>query len=287
MADAGFDGLRIAAFESRMAGPMADMIARKGGVAVEAPSLKEVPIEENREALAFADSLAAGRFDVIHFETGVGSRYLAQAIEPAVAKDRFLDLLRGAKVTVRGPKPASVMREWGVPFVFQSAEPNTWHETLAAFDEKLPVSGLRVAVQEYGKPSTELVEGLKGRGAEVTRVPVYRWALPDDTAPLRAAIREIVEGSIHAVMFTSAQQIVHVLQVADELGLGDSIRSALDTKVIVASVGPTTTGTLKEHGLPVDIEPDHPKMGHLVNALASGWRATGKVEAGRIDSSDA
>ncbi len=279
MADAGFDGLRIAAFESRLAGPMAELIARKGGVAVEAPSLKEVPIEENRQALAFADALLEGRFDVVHFETGVGSRYLAQAIETSVPKGRFLDALKALKVTVRGPKPATVMREWGVPFVFQSAEPNTWKESLAAFDAKLPVSGLRVAVQEYGKPSTELVEGLQGRGADVTRVPVYRWALPDDTGPLREAIRQIADGSIHAVMFTSAQQIVHVLQVADDLGLGGAVREGFASSVIVGSVGPTTSGTLREHGLPVDIEPEYPKMGHLVNTLASGWRATGKVRS--------
>ena len=31
--------------------------------------------------------------------------------------------------------------------------------------------GLRVAVQEYGKPNPELIEGLEGRGAIVTRPP--------------------------------------------------------------------------------------------------------------------
>ena len=27
----------------------------------------------------------------------------------------------------------------------------------------------------------------------------------------------------------------------------------------------------------IDIEPDHPKMGHLVAAVATGWRGVGKV----------
>ena len=70
----------------------------------------------------------------------------------------------------------------------QAPEPNTWHEVLSALDAKLPVRGLRIAVQEYGKPNPELIEGLEQRGAEVTRVPVYRWALPEDTGPLRRAL---------------------------------------------------------------------------------------------------
>ena len=42
------------------------------------------------------------------------------------------------------------------------------------------------------------------------------------------------------------------------------------------SVGPTTSETLREHGLQVDIEPEHPKMGHLVAAVAARWRDVAK-----------
>ena len=39
-------------------------------------------------------------------------------------------------------------------------------------------------------------------------------------------------------------------------------------EVVVASVGPTTSETLRDLGLPVDVEPKHPKMGSLVAAAA-------------------
>ena len=87
---------------------------------------------------------------------------------------------------VRGPKPLAPLREWKVRVDLQAPEPNTWHEVLAMLDARLPVAGLRVAVQEYGKSNPELIEGLESRaGPTVTRVPVYRWALPEDTTPLR------------------------------------------------------------------------------------------------------
>jgi len=272
-------GVRVAAFEARMAGPMADLIRKHGGTPVEAPALREIPIGDNPQALAFARSLLGGGFDAVILLTGVGTRYLAQVIEEEVPRDEWLAALGRAKVVVRGPKPMAVLREWKVRVDVQVPEPNTWHEILATLDAKLPVAGLRVAVQEYGKPSPELVAGLEARGAEVTRVPVYRWDLPEDTGPLRSAIGEIADGRIGAVMFTAAQQVVHLLRVADELWRGTDLRAALAGRVVVASIGPTTSETLREHGLPIDVEPEHPKMGHLVAALAAGWHTAHTAKA--------
>jgi uroporphyrinogen-III synthase len=275
--DTPFAGLRVAAFEARLAGPMADLIAKHGGVPVEAPALREVPIGDNPAAIAFAERLVAGDFDAVIFLTGVGSRYLADAIATRFPRAAFLEALGRVKVVVRGPKPLAVLREWKARVDVQVPEPNTWREVLATLDDRLPVAGLRVAVQEYGKPSPELVAGLEARGATVTRVPVYRWALPEDTAPLRRAIAEVAAGRVGAALFTSAQQVEHLLRVAGEEGLEAGLRDALARRVVVGSVGPTTTEALREHGLPADIEPEHPKMGHLVAAVAAGWRGVGKA----------
>jgi len=272
-----FDGLRVVTFENRQAGPMADLIARYGGVPVAAPALREVPIDENPATFVFADRLIAGDFDIVVFLTGVGTRYLAQAIETRISRETWTAALARTKVVIRGPKPLAPLRELKVRVDLQAPEPNTWHELLAALDAKLPVAGMRVAVQEYGKPNPELIEGLERRGAVVTRVPVYRWALPEDTAPLRGAIEEIAAGTIGAVLFTSAQQAVHMLGVAAEMGREGDLRATLAARTVVGSIGPTTSEMLREHDLPVDIEPEHPKMGPLVAAVASGWRGTGKA----------
>jgi uroporphyrinogen-III synthase len=214
---------------------------------------------------------------MVIFLTGVGTRFLAREIETRYPRDRWLAALRRARVVIRGPKPLVPLREFGVGVDLQAPEPNTWRELLEALDARLPVAGLRLAVQEYGQPNPELIEGLQARGATVTRVPVYRWALPEDTGPLRRAIVEVAEGRVGAVVFTSAQQVVHLLQVADEMGLEARLRQAMARSVVVASVGPTTTETLKARGLPVDLEPDHPKMGHLIATLAARWREVDKA----------
>ena len=277
----GFAGLRVVNFEARMAGPMADLIRKHGGLPVAAPALREVPIGDNPQALDFAARLIAGQFDVVIFLTGVGTRYLAQEIETRHPRAEWLAALAETTVVSRGPKPLVPLRELKIRVDLTAPEPNTWRDLLAALDAKSPVEGRRVAVQEYGQPNPELVAGLIDRGAAVTQVPVYRWALPDDTGPLRAAITAIIAGEIGAATFTSAQQVVHLLQVAAGAGQEGDLRTAFDRSVIIGSVGPTTTEMLRSQNLPIDIEPDHPKMGHLIAALAGGWRQVRKSGGSR------
>lgn len=266
------EGIRVAVFESRLAGPMADLIRKHGGFPFEAPSLREVPIGDNPQALAFARTVIEGGFDLVLFLTGVGARYLLQEVENEIKPAELFEALNRVTVVARGPKPSAVLREWKVGIDVQVPEPNTWRELIAAIDSWGAISGKRLAVQEFGKPSPELVAALVERGAEVVSVPVYRWELPEDTTPLRLACREIAEGRIDAALFTSAQQVIHLLQVADEEGLGTSVREALRDRVAVGSVGPTTTEVLSEHGLTPRIQPEHPKMGHLVAALAEFYQ---------------
>lgn len=276
-AKSGFAGLRVVNFEARMAGPMADLIRKHGGVPVEAPALREVPIGSNPEALDFAARLIAGAFDTVIFLTGVGTRYLTQEVETRHPRAEWVAALNRTTVVTRGPKPLGPLRELKVRIDLTAPEPNTWRDLLAALDAKAPVAGRRVAIQEYGQPNPELVAGLIERGATVTQVPVYRWALPVDIAPLRSAIAAVIAGEIGAATFTSAQQVVHLLQVASEAGQEASLRAAFDRSVVIGSVGPTTTEMLRSQNLPVDIEPEHPKMGHLILALANGWRGVGKA----------
>ena len=74
-----FDGLRVVAFESRMAGETADLIARYGGVATVAPSMREVPLDRHPAVETFAQELSAGQVDVAILLTGVGTRVLIES----------------------------------------------------------------------------------------------------------------------------------------------------------------------------------------------------------------
>jgi uroporphyrinogen-III synthase len=276
----GLRGLRIVAFESRRAVEMAELIRRHGGEPIIAPTMREVSQPDTAALLGYVDDLAAGTIDVVLLLTGVGLRLLVQAVASEWPAARVANALRQAKLVARGPKPVSALRELGLQADITVPEPNTWREVLATLDERLPVAGLRVAVQEYGMPNDALLRGLEARGALVHRVPIYHWELADDLAPLRAAIDALGGGQVHIAIFTSANQVYSLFRVA---GAGAERLRVAFGRVVIASVGPICSDALREHGLAPDVEPEHPKMGHLVSevarrgqALLAAKRAAGK-----------
>ena len=271
MAQPSFNGLRVLVLESRRARELGLIVTSYGGEPLVAPSMREVPIESNAEAVRFIDDLIAGEFDVVILLTGVGSRVLLDIVQRVQGtRKRLIEALKETVVVCRGPKPLAVMREIDVPVFLTAPEPNTWRELLAALDERkseLSLDGLNVAVQEYGASNPDLLAGLESRGAKVTPVPVYQWALPEDVEPLRKAARAIAEGELDVVLFTTATQAVHLMQVAVELRLADRVLAGLQ-RMVVGSIGPTTSEELRQRGIPIDLESSHPKMGYLVREAA-------------------
>ena len=256
-----FAGQRVLALESRRAAEMATLIRKQGGDPFVAPSMREVPLERNAPALHFGERLEAGDFDAVILLTGVGTRYLDKLLE-----GRLKAALKKVTVIARGPKPMAVLREWGTENPILIPEPNTWREIL---DTMAPRPEKRIAIQEYGRTSPELIDGLQSQGREVTSVPVYQWDLPEDTAPLREAVHRLAAGSFEVALFTTSIQVAHLLQIAQEEHLEPAVRDML-SRMKIGSIGPTTSEALRENQIPVTMEPSHPKMGILVLECANG-----------------
>ena len=271
MAGPSFGGLRVLVLESRREREMTSLVTSYGGEPLAAPSMREVPLESNTQAVEFADRLDKDDFDLVVLLTGVGTRALLQVVERVRgSRDTFVAALSRTRVVARGPKPLAVLRELQVPAWAIVPEPNTWRELIAVLDDRaaeLSLRGARVAVQEYGVSNHDLLSALRERGADVTAVPVYQWALPEDLGPLRRGISALASGDVDVVMFTTATQLNHLLQVAGSMQLEDRVRQAL-ARCVVASIGPTTSAELRERGIGIDVEPSHPKMGFLVRETA-------------------
>lgn len=264
---ANFGGLRVAAFESRRAEEMSRLIERMGGVPSVSPSLREVPLADNPAAVDFAYHLISGQIDIVILMTGVGLRHLITQIERRVPRERFLAALSDITTIARGPKPVAVLKELGITPTWRVPEPNTWRELLSTIDQHVPVANQTVGLQEYGQPNASLVAGLEARGAQVRALKVYEWDFPVDTAPLAENVRAIAAGERDVAMFTSAHQVVNVLRMAEQLDVARDLRREL-SRMVVASIGPTTSEMLRDHELNVDVEPEHSKMGQLVMAAA-------------------
>jgi uroporphyrinogen-III synthase len=250
---------------------MASLIERHGGVPIAAPALREVRSPASPETLAFAEQLRSGAFDLVLLLTGVGTRALIEEVAPVAPREELVQALARTQVIARGPKPAAALRELGLASFIAVPTPNTFREVLATLDSTFGEGGLqgkRMAVQEYGVPSDALYDGLRARGVHITPVQVYTWALPEDTTQLRRALTKLARGEAHIALYTTRAQVENVLVVAAEEGVEAEVRTAL-AKGVVASIGPVCSDALRAENLAPDVEPSHPKMGHLVKEAAA------------------
>jgi uroporphyrinogen decarboxylase len=262
-----FAGLCVVAFESRMASETARLIERNGGRAMVAPAMREIPLDDNPAALEFAERLLAGEIDIAIFLTGVGVRALFQVMETRYPRAALTAAFQRIVTAVRGPKPLAALRDHGLEPSLQAPEPNTWRELLEVLTARLELHGKRIAVQEYGVSNRDLVSALEARGADVMIVPVYRWTLPIDRGPLTQALHAIANGQADVALFTSSNQVTNVMQMADAQGIGDAVRQGL-SRMVIGSVGPVCSQELRARAIPADLEPGHPRLGHLIKEAA-------------------
>lgn len=260
--------LRVVSLESRREAEMARMLERRGVVVLRAPSMREVPLTDQTEALAFGEVLVRGGCDVLVLLTGVGTAMLVDALATRWPRADVIAALARIALCCRGPKPVAALKDLGLGPAVVAPEPNTWRDLVTAM-ATLELATRRVWVQEYGRRNEALLAELRARGALVRAVPIYAWRLPEDTAPLARGVDALCDGGADAVVFTSAHQLDNLLDFAKGAGRLEALTDALRQRVLVASIGPVTSGALREAGIVPDLEPEHPKMGHLVLALAA------------------
>ena len=265
-----FAGLRVLSLESRRAREMEALIRREGGDPFVAPSVQERALDDHGDAIRFVERLEADEFDMVISMTGTGLAFLRDQVVAHSSAERLGAALRRVTIVSRGPKPLPILSELGARAQIVVPEPNTWKEIVEAVAARVE---RRIAVQEYGRPNLEMNNALEKLGASVTPIVLYRWELPADVEPLKAAARRLAERQFDVILFTSSIQLDHLMMIANELGRHHQVSKALLEYTAIASVGPVMTASLEAAGFPADLVPVHPKMGALVK-VASEMAAT-------------
>lgn len=265
----GFDGLRVLSLESRRATESAALIRINGGEPLIAPAMREEPLESVQPVLDFAEGVRRKDFDLVIFTTGTGVKALMEMIAKHGASEQFLTALRSIRVAARGQKTSSALRELGVPVAVLAPEPFTGRALLTALEREYGESlrGMRVAVQEDGASHSELVTALADKRISFTRVSVYRWAMPEDTQPLREAVIALAHGHVDVLLLMNAGQAAHLFLMAERMGYTEALYEGFRS-TLIASIGPSTTEGLLPYHLQPDFEPSQSRMGFFLKELA-------------------
>ena len=276
---ASLNGKVIAYVEARMRSEMGSLIQRNGGSPYSAPVLQEIYLKDSPEVRRLVHDVCSGAVEVVVLLTGVGTRALIETAEAMGRQEEFIRCLDQRTVIARSPKPARVLRHHKIHIDVMPPEPFTSEDLLKAVAD-VDLKGRELAVQAYGSPNGFLTAGLSDRGARVREVTLYNWGLPEELSPVFRMIDDLEQGGIDAVAFTSQPQPGNLMAIAAQAGKEESLRRSLNGPgVVVASVGPVCTRGLSRAGIDVDLEPDHPHMGNLIQALARHFEP-GRVNVG-------
>jgi uroporphyrinogen-III synthase len=262
-----FNGIRVALLEARMSREMSDLVRRYGGEPFCTPAVREALLPSGPDVAQFIDLLIDGSFSTVVFLTGVGASALFAAAERQGQLLQTLEALRNVTTVCRGPKPSAVLRQHNVPVVLSAGQPFTTTELLEVI-APITLAGTRVGLLHYGERDSVLADALAMRGADVHELCLYEWLMPEDLGPLKTLVGDLVAGKFDSVAFTSQIQCRHLFQIAATLGQTDALTEALNTRTVVAAVGPICATALQRLGVTPHVVPSNPKMAPMVSALA-------------------
>ena len=228
----------------QQASGLAARLSDLGATVVETPAIRIEPRADDAEVAAAVDRL--GDYALVCVTSPNGATLLMDAVERAGGDARAF---AGVTVAAIGPGTAGELRRRGIRA--DVVPPKSVAESLVESLGDVPVEGRRVLVARAAEARDVLPDAMAERGAQVDVVALYDTvAGPLTDAQLAAA------ESADYVTFTSSSTVRFYTQA------GGRVNGAR-----VVSIGPVTSQTARELGLPVDVEAERHDIDGLVDAL--------------------
>jgi uroporphyrinogen III methyltransferase / synthase len=243
-------GLRIVVTRPRsQSGPFVRELEALGAEVLLLPTIR-VGEAADPEPLRRA-AARAGSFDWIVFTSANAVARFWAALREAGLDSRSLE---GVSLCAIGPaSAAAVAREGGrVALVPEEHVAEAVVEALAAAGD---LRGRRILFPRAAAARAVVPAELRRLGAEVTEVEAYR-TMPDRRGGAELAER-LRSGEVDVITFTSSSAVRNFVAAAGA-GVGDAT---------VASIGPVTSATVRELGLPLHVEARSYTVAGLVRAI--------------------
>ena len=237
-------GRRVAVTRARaQASGLAARLRALGAEVVETPAIRIVPLDADVP-------LDPSGVDLVCLAS---PNAVAQLFARLAAGGRDARALAGARVAAIGPATADALRAHGI--VADIVPERAVGEALAAALADVPARRALVARARGGRDVVP--DALRARGVAVEVVELYETV----AAPLDEAARAAVRGADY-VTFTSSSTVRFLLTA---LGSPEALRHGPR----LASIGPTTSATLRAHGLEPAVEAREHDVDGLVAALVA------------------
>lgn len=268
--DSPLAGYTVGVTADRRADEQIELLERRGATVLYAPTIRTHPLVDE-DALANATKEAlANPLDVAVLTTALGTRGWVEAAESLGLAEALVEKLAGSELYVRGAKAKGAASTLGLPVAW--AAPTSTTEVRDRLLDR-GVQGARIAIQLDGAGNEPVVADLEAAGATVVGVPVYRWTLPEDTAPAVRLVRAIVEQRVDAVTFTTRTAVTQLFEIAESEGLAGALLNSLNGSTRAVCVGPVCARQARQLGVEELIEPHRARLGSMVFEFAKRFEA--------------
>jgi uroporphyrinogen III methyltransferase/synthase len=257
-------GKRVLVTRTRVqASKLSQQLAHLGADVVEVPTIALEPPEDEEPLMRAVDNVED--YDVILFTSQNGVEAFFAALE---SKDKDARDLGGAMVGAIGPATAQALREEGLhpDLTATSFVAEGLLEALSGHN----LQGARVLIPRAEQARELLPETLSQRGALVDVVPAYRTVKPPESAEM---LKEALAQGLDVITFTASSTVVNLMALLDPAQRQQLIELSKSGAITVASIGPITTGKVRELGLTVHVQPTAYTIEALVEALARHFAA--------------
>ena len=266
-------GYTIGVTADRRADEQMKLLAGRGADCLHGPVIKTHPVGAEDELRDATAALIAAPPDLVVFTTGLGVRGWLEAADAIRLGDGLHAILGTTELLARGPKANGALVTAGFDVAWTA--PRARYDDITDLLEARDLKGVRIAVQLDGAGATDLCDAIEAMGADVVRVPVYRWSLPADHADAERLIRAVIDRRVDALTFTAKPAIENFFEIASLMGLLDEAVDALRGDVLSFCVGPVCATGITDVGLPDPFVPERHRLGAMVQQVAQHFAGKG------------
>ena len=266
-------GFTIGVTADRRADEQIKLLEGRGASCLHGPVIKTHALGSEEHLRLATEAMLADPPDLVVLTTGLGVRSWLEAADALQLGDELRALLDVTTLLARGPKATGALTTAGLRVEWTA--PNARYDDILATLAEREVAGSKVAVQLDGAGAGALCDRVEALGAEVRRVPVYRWSLPEDSAPAERLVRAVAERRVDGITFTAKPAVENFLEIAGFVGLADDVVDALATDVTPFCVGPVCATGLTEDDLAVPLVPERHRLGAMVQQIARHFAERG------------
>jgi uroporphyrinogen III methyltransferase / synthase len=246
-------GKTVAVTRARaQASTLAARLSQLGAEVIELPAIRIVP-RDSAQIVAAVRALEAGDYDVVCITSPNGAELLADALE---RRADGVGALAGTTVAAIGPGTEQALAERGIE-VDIVPEKSIAESLVEELRRRVDLEDKRVLLGRAADAREVLPESLRAAGAQVDVVALYDTVREEISAPSLALLAHV-----DYVTFTSSSTVRYFVEA-----LGGTDRFPAHARVV--SIGPVTSATARELGLPVHAEAQRHDIDGLVETLVS------------------